>query len=283
MSEKKIGTGKTIAAILLAIVILVIAQSLATVVGSIPVMIGAPEAVGNVIAGVLYPVLAFFGVKLLCEKILKLSLEECKLSQFSLKPLWCVVAIVMPCLVSVVLLMTMGHWENSQFNGIEVSGVVTAAVFFYGLGAGIVEELVFRGVIMSALEYRCNKYVAIIAPSVLFGLVHIIGNDLDFLSMIQLVIAGSIVGILFSLVTYESGNIWNSAMIHAVWNIIIVGGILHIGDVADEYSIYNYVLETDSFLITGGDFGIEASVVSIMAYLIFIVLALVLMKRQKHA
>ena len=134
---------------------------------------------------------------------------------------------------------------------------------------------------MSALEYRCNKKVAIIIPSVLFGLLHILGNDMNFLSMIQLVIAGSVVGILFSMVTYESGSIWCSALLHGIWNIIIIGGILHIGISPDEMSIYNYVLDTQSFLISGGDFGIEASIISIVVYILFSVLAIYLIKKRE--
>ena len=46
-------------------------------------------------------------------------------------------------------------------------------------------------------------------------------------------------------------------------------GILHIGNYADSESIFSFVLKNDSFLISGGDFGIEASVISIFAYLLF--------------
>ena len=187
----------------------------------------------------------------------------------------------MPCLVSGILLLTNGHWENNPFETIVVWEIITGAVFFYGIGTGIVEEMIFRGVIMSTLEYRFNKIAAITVPSVLFGLIHIVGRDLDFFSIIQLIIAGSIVGILFSLVTYETGNIWNNALIHAVWNMIIIGGILNIGDTSSEYAIYNYVLDSESFLITGGDFGIEASIVAILAYAIFIGVAVLLMKKKK--
>lgn len=126
------------------------------------------------------------------------------------------------------------------------------------------EELIFRGVIMSALEYRWGKGIAIIVPSVIFGALHILGNELDILSTIQLLIAGSIVGILFSLVTYESGSIWCSALIHGAWNTIMIGGILHIGMAVDETSVFNYVLDSKSFFITGGDFGVEASIVSLL-------------------
>lgn len=279
MEKTKITTGKMIGAILLALATLVLSQTLALLIGTVPVIIGAPAAIGNVIAGILYPIFTILIVKLLCKKILKISMEDCKLPKFSLKPVWCIAAIIMPCMVSAAFLLTSGHFENNAYDTLKVLEITTGAVFFYGIGTGIVEEVIFRGVIMTVLENRFNKCVAVIAPSVLFGMIHIIGRDLNLLSIVQLIIAGSIVGILFSLVTYESGNVWNSAIIHAVWNMIIIE--LHIGTDADEFSIYNYILETDSVLITGGEFGIEASVISILAYFIFIVVALVLMKKKK--
>lgn len=281
IKSKKINISKAIVGIILAIVIMIAAQIIASIIGGLPVMLGSSVAIGNMFSGILYPVFAFIGVKFLCNKILGLALEECKIPKFCLKPAWCIAAVVMPCMVSVILLLTNGHWENNLVDTHLAWELITGAVFFYGIGTGIVEEMIFRGIIMSTLEHRWNKTVAIIVPSVLFGFIHIMGRSLDFLSTIQLIIAGSIVGILFSLVTYESGNIWNAALIHAVWNTIIVGGILNIGDTPSEYAIYNYVLDTDSFLITGGDFGIEASVVAILAYAIFIGVAVLLMKKKK--
>lgn len=277
-----LSTKKTVIAIVFAIIILIIAQIISMLIGNLPVMIGFPTAIGNVLAGILYPVFTILGVSLLCKKTLKITLSDCKVSRFKLKPIWCIVAFVMPILVSVILLLTSGHWENTSMSASNIWATVTGAIVFYGLATGIVEEVVFRGVIMSALEYRCNKKVAIIAPSVLFGMLHIIGNDLSFLSIIQLLIAGSIVGILLSLVTYESGSIWCSALIHGVWNLIIIGGILHIDIVADETSMFNYVLNTKSFLISGGDFGIEASIISIINYIIFIGLAVYLIKKKER-
>ena len=283
MNEEKarLSTVKTIAAIILAIVILVIAQIIAEVIGSLVVMLpGMPMAAGYAITGIFYPVFAFLGVKLLCTRLLRMSLQDCKMPRFSLRPIWVAAAVIMPCLVSLVLCLTPGHWQNNMLNKSEVWQIVTRAIFFSGIGAGLVEEMLFRGVIMNAMEKRWNRYVAIFAPSVLFGLIHIIGNDLDLLSIIQLIIAGSVVGILFSLVTYESGNVWNSAVMHAIWNIVMIGRILQISESAEELTIYNYVLDTDSFLITGGDFGVEASVVAILAYLVFAALALYLMRKR---
>ena len=133
---------------------------------------------------------------------------------------------------------------------------------------------------MGCLEKRFNIRIAIIIPSVLFGLLHIIGNDLDFVSIIQLLIAGSIVGVLFSLIAYESNSIWNNAIVHGIWNLAVIGGILYIGNEADSSSIFNFILDNKSFLISGGDFGIEASIISIFAYLLFIVLAIVQIRKK---
>lgn len=265
---------------LMSIIILAITQVLSITVFGIAAEFGLPAPIGNIGAAILYIFLAYFAIKWWCSKMLSFSLKDCKITRFSLKPIWCIAAIIMPCLVSGVLVMTPGDWQNIDMDSLKMWELITAGIFFYGIATGIVEEMVFRGVIMHALEYRWNKWAAVIIPSVLFGLLHI-GIQLDFISIIQLVIAGSVVGILFSLVTYESGTVWNSAVMHGIWNMVIIGNILHIGTEADEFSIYNYVLDTDSFFISGGDFGIEASIVSIIAYLIFIGLAIILLKKRK--
>lgn len=188
----------------------------------------------------------------------------------------------MPVFVLLIAMLAGGHWQINTFDTETTLAMITAAVFFYGFATGIVEEIIFRGVIMGSLEKRFNIKVAIIIPSVLFGMLHIIGNDLDFFSVIQLLIAGSIVGVLFSLIAYESNSIWNSAVVHGVWNMAIIGGILYIGKSADSSSIFNFVLKNKSFLLSGGDFGVEASVISIFVYLLFIVVAFVLLNKEKH-
>lgn len=281
-SRKQLSTLQAIIGILFSIVILVIAQLLAFSISEIPLRLGIPSSLCNIIAGILYVALTLFGVNILSNKVLKVSLLELRIPKFSLKGIWVIAAVLMPMIVLILSMITGGHWKINLFGTETTLEIITSAIVFYGLAAGVVEEVVFRGVIMGCLERRFHIWIAVIIPSILFGVVHIIGNELDFLSVIQLLIAGSIVGILFSLVAYESNSIWNNAMIHAVWNMVIIGGILHIGSEADGNSILNFVLKNKSFLISGGDFGIEASVISILAYLIFIILAIVLLKKKEN-
>ena len=281
--NRKISTLKAAAGIVLAVAVLVIAQNLALNLSEIPFALGVPGAVCNVLAGVLYIVFTYMGAKLICRKFLKVSMDEMRIPRINLTARWLIAAVVMPVSVLIISILTGGHWEISLPDLETTLSTITGGVAFYGLGAGITEELVFRGVIMGCLEQRTNKYVAVLVPSVLFGMLHLIGNDLDIISAVQVVAAGSVVGILFSLITYENGSIWNSAVVHAVWNMVFVSGVLHIGSSADSSSICNFVLENKSFLISGGDFGIEASVISVMVYLALCVMAGVCVKKIRNS
>ncbi len=266
----------------LAIVLLIITQLAAFLLGSVPVVMGLPQAAGNVISAILYPLFALIALKLLCGVFLGVKLADCRITRYKIKPVWAAAAFIMPSIVVGGLLMFAGHWENPALDGMQTAALVTQSVFLVGLAVGTVEEAVFRGVIMKALEMRWGKGVAVVVPSVLFAVAHVLNGGLSVTSFLQLLLAGSVVGVLFSLVTYESGSIWPAALMHSVWNIFMASGILNVGDEAMENCIFNYVLETKSPLITGGEFGAEASVVSIGAYLIFIALAAVLLKKKSE-
>ena len=76
-------------------------------------------------------------------------------------------------------------------------------------------------------------------------------------------------------------SVWNSGIVHAVWNIVMIGGGLALGEKADEYSVMTYVLDSKSFAITGGEFGIESSVISLTGYIIVAGIAFVMIKSGK--
>lgn len=80
-------------------------------------------------------------------------------------------------------------------------------------------------------------------------------------------------------VVLQSGNVWNAVWMHMMWNVLIVGGIIHFGDTADVDSFYSYVMSTRSLLISGGAFGVEASVISVAGYMLFCFWAFTLMQK----
>ncbi len=110
-------------------------------------------------------------------------------------------------------------------NGKQIFRTLSAGIMFTGIAAGFVEEMVFQGVILKSFKgKKWNRKVAVIVPSVLFGMVHILGMDFSIGSCLQVLVAGTMAGIMFSMIAIESGSVWNSGIVHAIWNIVMIGG-----------------------------------------------------------
>ena len=54
-----------------------------------------------------------------------------------------------------------------------------------------------------------------------------------------------------------------------------------IGEEADSYSVLSYVLDSKAFAITGGEFGVESSVIALIAYIVVAVFAFVMIKKKR--
>lgn len=260
--------------------IVLLAQLLSQLAAGVLLVVQIPVFLCNIAAAILYIAFGFWMLRAFCRRVLRCGLGDCFIPCVCIRMKWLAVALLLPVSVTVLYLLLPGQMVDSGMDTRQVLETVSAGVFFTGLGAGIVEEMVFRGLIMSLILRRWGKTAAIFIPSVLFGLVHIIGMDFSFLSALQVVLAGTAVGVMFSLIALERCSVWNSAMVHALWNMVIIGGILSIGVEASPYSIYSYVLETGNFAVTGGQFGIESSVIAIAGYGVVSVLAYMGMRKR---
>jgi len=211
---------------------------------------------------------------LLSEKVLHEHTAALGMPKLHIQPRWAITAVLLPLAVTgCYLLLFRGTFVRADMRGGEVFSTLSAGIAFTSIAAGFVEEMVFRGVILNLFTQRWNKVVAVIVPSLLFGIVHILGADFTLGSCLLVILAGTMVGVMFSLIALQSGSVWNSGIVHAVWNIVIIGGGLSIGEAADAHAVVSYVLESDSFAVTGGQFGIEASVISLAGYCIVAAIA----------
>lgn len=278
-----INTRKAIGGSFLAIVILAIAQIFAQLVASLFVLIKVSTGICNILAGIIYVVLAYVLLKLFAEKIYKIKMENLGMSKFSIQTKWIIAAILLPVIVKAIyIFLFSGEYIFSGMNNNEIFSTLSEGIVFTGIAAGFVEEMVFRGLILNLLKSRWNTLVAVLVPSVLFGFVHILGMNFSIGSCLLVLLAGTVVGIMFSMIAIESGSVWNSGIVHAIWNIVIIGGGLSINQTADEYSVVTYVLKSKSFAFTGGEFGIESSVVSLLGYIVVTLIAVYMMKRAKN-
>ncbi|MHC0038521.1 lysostaphin resistance A-like protein [Pseudoneobacillus sp. C159] len=267
---KTLTTGKAIVGIVLSIVLLFLAQGLSSLIYLAPIS----RMVSPIIFAVLYVMLSYVGAKIISEKILKLCLNESRITRFGLSWKWVVVSLLLPLIVSAILLCTPGKFVVNEIPAIQVIETLITAIFVTGIGVGIAEEIIFRGLMMHSFEKRWGKVVAIVVPSVFFGLLHAIGANLQMVDLLLLFIGGTSVGIMFSLIVYVSGSIWSSAMVHGIWNIIIIGNILKIGKSNHDGAIMSYTLLSKSALLTGGSFGVEVSIIAILGYISVITILL---------
>ena len=279
--EHFMSTRKTIGGALGAIIVLIVAQILAQLVASLFVLVKIPEGICNIIAGIIYVGLAFVLSELFSKRLLKIKIENLGMPKFSIKAKWIIVGVLLPVIVKAVYLFFFsGKYVSSGMNSNQIFSTLSAGIVFTGIAAGFVEEMVFRGVILNLLKEKWNIKVAVLIPSVLFGLVHIIGMDFSIISSLLVLIAGTMVGIMFSMVAIESGSVWNSGIVHSLWNILIIGGGLSISEKADEYSVMTYVLDSKDFVFTGGEFGIESSIIALLGYVIVTLAAICMIKKK---
>lgn len=276
MKSKVISTKKAFGSIFLGILILVIGQILSSIVYIIPIS----SDIASIIFGVLYIFIVFNLMKFSCSKILHISMEECYVGKPRLFARWIVSAILLPTGVILSFLLVNGNLIINQMPIHNIIIKIVYSVFTVGLSIGIVEEMIFRGLIMKITELRWGKKIAILIPSILFGLLHIIGLEFNFINVLLLFVAGTSVGIMFSLIVYECGSIWSSALVHGLWNAIMIGDIINVGIEYNNNSIIYYELTSKSLIVTGGEFGIESSLIAVIGYIIVIIFSLYLIRKK---
>jgi membrane protease YdiL (CAAX protease family) len=85
-------------------------------------------------------------------------------------------------------------------------------VVLMALGAGFSEELLFRGVLQGWIAMHAPIWVAILAPNILFGLLHA-------RTTLYAIVAG-LVGVYFGVLYWASGSLWAPIIAHALYDLV---------------------------------------------------------------
>lgn len=252
----------------------------ASAIGSIVYILPLSENIVAFLNCIIYVGIAYGLIKLYCEKVIHIKLEDCRITKLKVSPVWALCALLLPVGVSCALMCTPGTFVANSMNASKIANIILVALFGAGISAGVVEEMVFRGFIMRMVEERWGRVAAVIVPSVIFGLLHIINIDMNLRDIILLLIAGTSVGIIFSLIVYQSGSIWSSALVHGMWNFIMIGDILDINIKHNTGAIFSYKMLSKSVILTGGSFGVESSIIAVIGYWIVIMVAFLLLHNE---
>jgi hypothetical protein len=167
----------------------------------------------------------------------------------------------------------LGHY---QVTGIAVElSLLHLLIGFFSVAA--LEELLFRAILFRLLERSLGTVIALVLSSVLFSAVHLLNPHTDLLSTVQLLV----LGLLFIAAFLYTRRLWLCVGLHWGWN-FAQGGFFSSpvsGQKAD--GILQSVMSGPAWL-TGGEFGIEASVLASLGALICTVLLLKAARQQQN-
>lgn len=145
------------------------------------------------------------------------------------------------------------------------------------LVAAFVEELIFRGLVFQAIEKKGGSLLALALTSLFFGIAHLGNPGATVWGAFSITIeAGLLLGAAF----LWRRNVWFIIGLHFFWNAI--EGLLGIPISGHPSSGLFTVEVTGPDLLTGGKFGLEASIIPVIISLLITIPMLLFARRKGH-
>lgn len=170
--------------------------------------------------------------------------SDCRIPRFRLSLRGILVAVLLPVLFLFICVgMQSGHWIINIMPREEKVERVFFLLFGTGFCSGIVEEMMFRGYLTKISEQRWGKIKGMIIPTALFVLGHYRAGSASFSFGYRAILIISL-SVLLTIVTYQSGQIWDAALIHAFWDIFVARNDVYSVDfAAGSNAFFTYVLD----------------------------------------
>ncbi|GAA0631058.1 type II CAAX endopeptidase family protein [Sphingomonas ursincola] len=154
----------------------------------------------------------------------------------------------------VLVLLAMGIMRIEGTNPVSVM----LPAISMAISSGFLEELLFRGALFRIVEEWLGSWISVVVSSVVFGAVHLMNPTATLTGAIFISIEA---GLLLAAAYMLTRRLWLGIGFHISWNYTqsaVFGGIVS-GGVA-EPGLFKTVTEGPE-LLTGGNFGLEASLV----------------------
>ncbi len=166
---------------------------------------------------------------------------------------WLAIAIL--SVSSVVLMLT----KNLQFTSVNfnIKDLLIGAILM--LLISFAEEVMVRGYLLNNLMQSINKWPALLITAAIFAAMHLFNPGITFFSFLNIFFAGILLGINY----IYTRNLWFGIFLHFMWN-YMQGFILgfEVSGVHTNALLSQSVQGND--ILTGGKFGLEGSVITII-------------------
>jgi hypothetical protein len=162
--------------------------------------------------------------------------------------------------VVIAILYALGYYEISGFRepGLLLTPFIATWV------AGVTEEVALRGIIFRIVEEWLGTWIALAFSALLFGFLHLGNPNSSLLAAVAIAIEA---GILLGAVYMVTRRLWAAIGLHAGWNFTlgsVYGGAVSGGE-SEGLLISKF---TGPDIMTGGAFGVEASIVTMVVGLL---------------
>lgn len=155
----------------------------------------------------------------------------------------------------VLILMALGIY---RIDGLNPWSYMLPAVAM-ALSSGVLEELLFRGVVFRIGEDALGSWISLVVSSLVFGLIHLANPAATWIGALFISVEA---GVLLAAAYMATRRLWMSIGFHIAWNYTqsgIFSGIVSGGNSAP--GLLKSALSGPA-LLTGGSFGLEASVIA---------------------
>ncbi|MFH8975265.1 lysostaphin resistance A-like protein [Streptomyces sp. NPDC017890] len=173
--------------------------------------------------------------------------------------------------VSMLTLLTEFSFDERPGNGLSI----VASMAAMQVGAAVTEELLFRGLALQALEKMCGSWAALAITAALFGGLHAANPGATLWSSTAIAVEA---GVLLGAAFLWKRNIWFVVGLHFAWNTAL--GLIGIPVSGHASEGLMTTTPTGPDLVTGGDFGLEASIVPVIISLLIAIPMLIAAHRR---
>ncbi|MFN5782190.1 MAG: lysostaphin resistance A-like protein, partial [Novosphingobium sp.] len=151
----------------------------------------------------------------------------------------------------------LGGFEVLGLRGLGALWSMLALAVF----SGVFEEILLRGIVFRQIEAWLGSWIALATSSALFGVLHIGNPGATWFSSLAIAIeAGILLGAAYML----TRRLWLAIGIHAAWN-FTQGWVFSVPVSGGEAPLGLLITRrVGPDWLTGGDFGLEASVVAMV-------------------
>lgn len=178
-----------------------------------------------------------------------------------------ITGVFLSCFIATILwLLQLVQWFTDE---VDAAGLAIALGLMLIVAIG--EELVFRGYLLGNMMQSSSKEAALVFSALVFAILHSLNPNFNLTAFINIFLAGLLLGINYIF----TRNLWFGILLHFSWN-FFQGSVLGFPVSGLQLSSLLQQNSSGSILLTGGEFGLEASLLTSFAFIaaIFILYSL---------